>query len=120
MKCNATLTDSYKGVIYQCELDSTHYDVDIPPDLDAPPAERDPGGWHKCGIEVWADHAQKAQPHVDEQTASATDPLPQYSAEVSFNDDGNRVWGMTVHGPAAFVAHVVNTAADAFEEDAQR
>lgn len=55
----------------------------------------------------------------DDQKES-TDPLPQYDAEVTFNNDGNRVWTMTVHGPAAFVAHVVTSAAHAFEEDAQR
>lgn len=47
--------------------------------------------------------------------------IPQYQADVSFSDaDGRQLWAISVHGPAAFVAHVVSTAADGFEEDAQR
>lgn len=46
--------------------------------------------------------------------------LPQYHAEVSFSREGEERWGISVHGAATFVAHVISTAADAFETDAQR
>ncbi|SOE25662.1 hypothetical protein [Streptomyces sp. OK228] len=55
-----------------------------------------------------------------EKTAAPADTLPQYQADVSFGRDGGQLWAISVHGPAAFVARVVDAAAGAFEEDAQR
>ncbi|MFJ4828443.1 hypothetical protein ACIP79_00655 [Streptomyces sp. NPDC088747] len=124
MKCNATLTDSRKGVTYTCELGATHYDRDIQPDFDAPLESRNPGGWHKRGTEVWADHAHGATPHEPE--AVSADVLPGYKASIRFgsqsgpNLDWESPYEITIVGPAAFVARVVASVADAFEEDAQR
>lgn len=55
------------------------------------------------------------------------DALPQHQAQIRFGpaDDGVPLdfkppYEITVRGPAAFVARLVASAADAFEEDAQR
>lgn len=125
MKCNATLYDKRRMDTFTCELGTGHYDVSRPPpEMGGPPAERDPGGWHKDGEHVWADHAEGAAPHVD--VAPPADPLPRYQASVRFgraegpNLDWESPYEITVFGPPAFVAHLVTSAADAFEEDAQR
>lgn len=61
------------------------------------------------------------QMDIDQRVALAKPVIPQYQADASFSDaDGRQLWAISVHGPAAFVAHVVSTAADGFEEDAQR
>ncbi len=58
--------------------------------------------------------------------AAPADVIPQYKASVRFgrsegpNLDWESPYEITVHGPAAFIAHVVSSAADGFEEDAQR
>ncbi|MFF0183509.1 hypothetical protein [Streptomyces sp. NPDC005244] len=57
---------------------------------------------------------------INEEAPGPADPLPRYTADVSFAFEGGQPWAISVHGPAAFVAHVVSSAADAFEEDAQR
>lgn len=121
-KCTATYEDSRKGTVYHCELDATHYDVDAPPAFGDHREDRDPGGWHKSGTEIWADHADGATPHksVAAEAPAPADVLPQYHADLSFGRKDGDLWAISVHGPAAFVAHVVSSAADAFEEDAQR
>lgn len=54
------------------------------------------------------------------------DVLPQYQASIRFGPgdgvplDFKPPYEITVHGPAAFVARIIASAADAFEEDAQR
>ncbi|WP_055566011.1 hypothetical protein [Streptomyces atriruber] len=55
-----------------------------------------------------------------------SDALPTHQAVIRFGPaDGVPLnfqppYEITVHGPAAFVARIVASAADAFEEDAQR
>ncbi|MEU6674814.1 hypothetical protein [Streptomyces sp. NPDC046925] len=53
--------------------------------------------------------------------ATVADVLPQYHATVRISPaDEEVLYEIAAHGPAAFVAHVVTSVADAFEEDAQR
>lgn len=65
-------------------------------------------------------------PVSEELKRIVVDSLPQYQASVRFGPaagphlDWAPPYEITVHGPAAFVAHVVEAAAGGFEEDAQR
>jgi hypothetical protein len=124
MKCNATLQDEFDGVTHHCQLDAGHYRSKPGPDFSLPKEKRDPRGWHQEGVNMWADYADGAAPHVEE--AAPADPLLKYRASIRFGrtDGAHLDWEspyeITVSGPAAFVAHVVTSVADAFEEDVQR
>ncbi|MCX4912853.1 hypothetical protein [Streptomyces sp. NBC_00687] len=57
---------------------------------------------------------------INEEAPAPVDVLPQHQAEISFENERGDLLTVSVHGPAAFVARVVASVADAFEEDAQR
>jgi hypothetical protein len=75
---------------------------------------------------VWSDWAAGAHADRDDRVISPEDPeapatpltddvIPAYTANVQLGTTG-----LTVHGPARFVATVVRAFADAFEEESER
>lgn len=103
--------------------ESWHTDCPNVPGLMAPLRDHtmDHPGARPCA--VWSDIADGAHPSdvteplpaSAEPNALTPDPLPQYHAQVKIGDTG-----MSVHGPAKFVATVIRAFADGFEDEAER